>query len=356
MANYINSNVTDVSIPENCRKLYKPPHLTTIKAMSTKNYRRFYWAGLAASALCFVAAGILAAYLDNVEDQASTIIYVGIGAYIAAKVSRMKLKTKLNDGFLAYAYQKYGIKPDGIGYTVAGPVITEGVSGLREFSAHCRLPDGTRVQVSEVTVTRPLSRLLSPESYNSYGLKYFTLIVDTGVRTPHIFIDGRSQNRFRRNSTDLWSLTKRLDKDEKLQDMEGDFYKYFDVYSADRKYLSSFTIMTPDTMLALRDQGSAFDYELHDGILYVIHEANFRDEAEYEKCFTALTACLKELVPQIAKHHYDDAGDKLRLGSAKLSFWALVYSSRLIIAALGKFLLFVAATVILGQVLGNLIS
>lgn len=168
-------------------------------------------------------------------------------------------------------------------------------------------------------------RHYSDVGITSFSLTYLVLAIELNQPLPHIFIDGRSQNRFGFKSQDLWSLTKKLSRQNKMQALEGDFYKHFDVYTADKKHIEALTIATPDTMIALRDEGYSFDYELYGTKLYVIAEPQLKQPADYEAYIKAVIGATTELVPQIAKHTFSHNEPTMSTRTYKVTFWAWFY-------------------------------
>lgn len=175
-------------------------------------------------------------------------------------------------------------------------------------------------------------------SLGTFTLRYMVLAVELNQPVPHIFIDGRAQNRFGFKSRDLWSLTKKVSKRNKIPALEGDFNNYFDVYAVPGSNIETLTILTPDTMIALRDQGYSFDYELYGTKLYVISEPTLRRPEDYAAYTKAVEAALFDLVPQITHHTFTPVEASVRITPGRLSFWAFVYSA----AVLGRFLLWCA--------------
>jgi len=236
----------------------------------------------------------------------------------------------------------------------AGPVVASNAYRVEVLRA-ASLESMANAVLLNIKVRRLLSRYLSPQNAE-YSLDYIVLGVDLGVNTPHIFIDGRSQNRFGITSEDLWSLTKRLKKSDKLQDLEGDFYRYFNVYARDKRYLSALSIVTPDVMIELRDKGFNFDYEIHDGYLYIIADPRLSSPEQMRAMLSAARACLDELIPQIIKHRYDDTTLALNLSDARLHVWAVIYSIRVLAKRMAKLIFVVFIGLILGGMFRELLG
>ncbi|MET0980066.1 MAG: hypothetical protein ABWX90_02320 [Candidatus Saccharimonadales bacterium] len=194
-------------------------------------------------------------------------------------------------------------------------------------------------------------RHYSDKGSTSFSLTYLVFAVDLKVPVPHLFIDGRSQNRFGRKKRDLWSLTKKLSRSNKLQDLEGDFYKYFDVYAASKKQVEALSIVTPDVMITLRDQGFSFDYELHDTSLYVIAEPQLKSPEDYEAYTQAVVSALTELVPQITKHHFSSDEPDMPVHTNRLAAWAILYSLQHILYVVTALLVLLVMIYVLSSLL-----
>lgn len=213
---------------------------------------------------------------------------------------------------------------------------------------------GTGATLSHAQIKYQIFPFLNLDSGNpsEFRLDYLVLAVPLNKSVPHLFIDGRKQNSFTAKNPNLWSLPKRIRFGQKTQDLEGDFYKSFRVYAADKKQVETLSILTPDTMLALRDQGYEFDYELYNGYLYVISEPSLSTPESYEAFITAAKGALQELIPQISKHSFDSQQTTLRTGNFKMYVLASLYSSMIII----KWVVFVSVSVLITMGIGTIIQ
>lgn len=302
--------------------------------------------------LIFLLVAAMAASTDS-EDFGG-LFYAALLLYAAILIERAVFNSRLESNFWKYVVERYRPAEEAPIKPLAGPVVIGDAAAVTIKRAfRISLPHHGRAGLADIMVSRRLfGHGESPQT--RYGLRYLVLSVKLNVQTPHIFIDGRSQNRFGGRSTDLWSLTKRLRHWQKLQALEGDFYKYFDVYAVDGGQINALSIVTPDTMLALRDKGYSFDYEIHDGHLYVIHEAKLAGEAAYDALFEAVDSCLRELIPQITKHRYDNTELQLQTSQTGLSAWALLYSAGVIAWYLFKALIFIIAASSAGVLVSRL--
>ncbi|MDB5185277.1 MAG: hypothetical protein JWN38_1085 [Candidatus Saccharibacteria bacterium] len=292
--------------------------------------------------------------IHTTSDNATVFLVLAIVLFGIAKLEKSFYKARLEERFWTYLAASYP-PSQGSDIPPAGPVILSDASDVTaKVSRRLALAAGRDVLVSDVWTTFPVRSGGQDSPQNTFRLRYLVLAIDLKTPTPHIFIDGRSQNHFGGTKSDLWSLTKRLSRAERLQDMEGDFYKFFDVYASNRDYLSAFTIIAPDIMLVLRNKGYSFDYEIHNGFLYVIHEMSLlRSERDYQALIAAFNSCVDELIPQVTKHSYADIDAPLTIGNRRLRLWAFWYSVRISFAKVGKALLFALICVVIGQSLAS---
>lgn len=189
---------------------------------------------------------------------------------------------------------------------------------------------GKQAILSKVTVHYNQTKNAEALGLN-FSLDYIVLAVPLEKHVPHIFIDGRKQNAFNRKNPNLWSLPKRIKRGQKMQSLEGDFYKSFSVYTPKLKQIETLSILTPDTMLALRDKGFEFDYELYGKYLYVISEPRLNSPEEYTAFLQAAQGALAELVPQITKQRFNPDVSTIKVSNSKLLRWAMLYSSVVIV-------------------------
>ncbi len=319
-----------------------------------KNYRLFGWLRFTLISLGLIGFG----YASGTPEPSQSIEKFGSMSFGLAVITfivaitvqyfwRDRLEMKLW-GEIIKTFPAGEYTPD---LPAGGPIVLGGARGLSPNHLLKGTLDGLPIQLTDFESRHSLSQYTHGDN-TQFTLRYITMTVPIGQATPHIFIDGKSQNRFSKRNTDLWSLAKKLNRKDRLQDLEGDFYKYFAVYTAQKKYLSALTILTPDTMLALRNKGYEFDYELYDGRLTVIHEANILDPKEFSAMIEAVQACLRELVPQITGHFYDDADFHVKPNLARMRRWAALYTLRILFTKL----ILICAAVFCGVALANLLS
>jgi len=196
------------------------------------------------------------------------------------------------------------------------------------------------------------TKIQSLKDMSRYSFRYLILAIDIGNELPHIFIDGLKQNRFRYNATNMWSLNKRVQPKERLIDLEGDFHKFFKVYIAnvEHREIAALSIVTPDVMLSMRDQGFNFDYEIHNRTLYVIAEDNIIDIDRFVGFLNAAQAVANELVPQLAKQLHVDSGKKLDINHKKAGWLAAWYSLGVFMSYAILYFFIVGLCALLGEI------
>lgn len=288
---------------------------------------------------------------DGENEEASVALMWALALYLFVVGEKFIYERNIQKRVWSYLRATYASRrrPS---ISLASPILGSGAKSVTALEAfEIPLSAGSVGFLTQIEVTR---RMVDRLDSTVYTLRYLVLAVDLHVPTPHIFIDGRSQNHFGRKTTDLWSLTKLAPKDSRINDLEGDFYKYFDVYAAEREYLSALTIITPDVMLALRDHGYNFDYELYNGCLYVIHEAGaLSSEDTIRALAKAMQSCLDQLIPQVIKHNYHDAAKEIEYNPARLHRWALGYAFVIVIKFLAKIVLSLIAGILAGGTLNG---
>ena len=97
-------------------------------------------------------------------------------------------------------------------------------------------------------------------------------------------------------------MKKRLPGRRRVGELEGGFYKYFDVYSVDRDVVLALSILIPGVMIELRDKG--YGYGVYGASIYVISSGKFSVrtvrgiDVEVEAFRSVVDACIKEPIPQ----------------------------------------------------------
>lgn len=161
----------------------------------------------------------------------------------------------------------------------------------------------------------------------SMALRLYVIALKLPEKVPHIFIASKNLSRKKLNKpSNLWALTQQLDPSQKMTALEGNFGEYFDVYTPHlesdgltyEKEIDTLRVLTPDVMLALRDEGFNFHYELYEDHLYVIVEPNILTAAELEQFVAALDAAMTELIPQLIGHKFRNDNLQLNINSSSL--------------------------------------
>lgn len=287
------------------------------------------------------------------QTGAVTLVTLFVIVYIWRDLLKGRLKHSLWDEFSHLnGYRKSNDSMNNS--VIAGPVVAGGsVAQSSRFYIH-GVNDGDNFMVSSTAFGFDLfkTKIKSFKGMSRYSFRYIILAVDIDTELPHIFIDGLKQNRFRYNSTNMWSLNKRLRPQERLIDLEGDFHKYFKVYIAniEHREIAALSIVTPDVMLSMRDEGYNFDYEIYDKTLYVIAEDNIVNIDKFVGFLSAAQAVANELVPQLAKQLHSDSSKKLEINHKKAGWLAAWYSLGVYISYAFLYFVMVGLCAVLGEI------
>ncbi|MEO7904319.1 MAG: hypothetical protein ABIR91_00835, partial [Candidatus Saccharimonadales bacterium] len=193
-------------------------------------------------------------------------------------------------------------------------------------------------------------------SITSYAVEYTVVKIELNTSVPHMFIDGLQRNPFRAHNRDLWSLSKRLSRADRVRALEGDFYKFFDVYIADKDAIAALSILTPDVMIQLRDNGYEFDYELYDSAVYIIGPSHRRRAVasivrqDIDALQQAIEVCMTQLIPQVTGKNF--LTDKvLRVTNTNELLFGWLFSVLLIVRWLWIITLYCAVALVIAVVL-----
>lgn len=148
------------------------------------------------------------------------------------------------------------------------------------------------------------SFLFYPYSYvvgsGKHQRKYDAMVMEITLPRilPHLVIDSLVEGGNGLEST----LPITFDKSQRMQ-LEGDFYKYFNVYAPDSYSISALTIIAPDVMLTLLQHASLCDIEVVGNKLYFYWPEMAYTRADYKNAFSTVENIL------------DKIGDKLVQGN-----------------------------------------
>lgn len=305
-------------------------------------------------ALLMMSFGFDAAYKTqnhSTSDTVSNLIFWGLIATSLLAVVNWLLKPRLLKNIYDEASAEFGlIDIDNETWQtpphITSPLMSYGI--LSSSSAYIYKVGQTDWTLA--TVTNEMQGLpLINVSTSNFSVEYMVLSIPLSTHLPHIFIDGTKQNSFSK-SQDMWSLNRKLSRKNRLQDLEGDFYKYFNVYTTNKEYLTALSILTPDVMLRLRDKGYEFDYEIYDDHLYVIRDARLTSTEDLRSFLTAAQSCLDELLPQITKHIYRQPGVRLPMHKTGVGLLALGYAVRILLKKFLVLCLYVFAGIVLAGI------
>lgn len=305
----------------------------------------YRWMTIALRAL-FVAGSLSIGVASELRDNeaANSAVFLLLLALLVVAVARVFVKISAEVDIWYSAARNLGLASiDELRQSFArlpklGPVFSAGVQQWRVEDAFVDLRTNSVLQ--RVTCIYGGAE----GSSLSFGVQYVVMVIPLEVEVPSLFIDGLRQNIFKK-STDMWSLNKKLLQSTKAIALEGDFRKYFNVYTQRQNQLDALTILTPDVMLELRDRGYEFDYELYQNSLCVIRDANLRSADDLEQFARAAYSCAREFVPQITGHTFTPA-PPLPLAPRRTMMWGYIYTMRV----LGLVLFYLVALVAIGGV------
>lgn len=308
-----------------------------------ESYKAIRFFGLFLAFLCCFVSGLSSGGFDNPTQDSpvgqslflcaiSLLLLQALARYII----RYRLRSQLWEGYLKASGDKV-LDLDKRDYSAkVGPVVSNGTSSISLLRASKGKQFG--YDTTFQTVRAYHSKKFLTKDDLSFDVELLVLAVDLKQKVPHIFIDGKSQNRKTRHNKNLWFLASKLTKDQKIQALEGDFNKYFEIYTpaktANNDYareIDILSIMSPDAMLALRNEGYDFDYEFHGQHLYIIHEPDILTTDGFEAYILALEAALTELLPQIKGHRHMIDGAELKTHVSRfntndtVSLWANIF-------------------------------
>jgi hypothetical protein len=322
------------------------------KSQQDKLFARYYWAGAVSwmlAALATFAASLTTPDSTGEDSYGPLLLWTGILILIIATIYRYFLRQRLQSRcWDEYAKILKGSQLDvaeKFHRALAGPVVAQAAYSLSLQRAITGKYWDYPVTLQDVKVTYQKD---TPGKDNAtFDLRYMIQAVELPAKFPHVFVVSK-QNKKKKISDpgNLWSLASKLDPAQRLQNLEGDFGKYFEVYTPHKesgglvfkKEIDALRVLTPDVMLVLRDNGFNFDYEIYGNYLYVIHEPNLLTAAELENFISSLNAALSEILPQLTGHEFTDDGMKLTIRKAALTmdilFGPLVKPAKLALAFL----------------------
>ncbi len=308
-----------------------------------ENYRAVRFFGLLLAAACCFVSGITSGGFDTPTQDSpvgQTLFLLAISLILAQALARHLIRERLKKQLWA----AYLAASDGTELPVknrfyksqVGPVVRDGSSSIALNRSIRGEHFGYKTNFQSVRVNHNATLLAKDDL--SFNIELLVLAVDLKQKVPHIFIDGKSQNKKSSTNKNLWFLSSKLDKHQKIQALEGDFENYFDIYAAPENIRAKYareidvlSLLSPDAMLALRNEGYDFDYEFHNNHLYIIHEPDILTTYEFEAYMNALETSLKQLLPQITGHSFAVDGAELKTHVSRfntndtISLWAKIF-------------------------------
>ncbi|WP_157373047.1 hypothetical protein [Agromyces sp. Root81] len=157
----------------------------------------------------------------------------------------------------------------------------------------------------ERTAVREYPRFVAPGvelgnlSYRSSGRsgEWHYLAVDLPAPLPHLILDATSSGRL---SGDLPVGFER----EQRMSLEGDFDRWFHVYSPHTYGKEALYVLTPDVMASLIDEAAGYNVEIIDDTLvfFIPRAADFSDAEPWEAAYAILTKVAPRIIAKSRRY------------------------------------------------------
>lgn len=235
-------------------------------------------------------------------------------------------------------------------------LIASGASSVAAYSSQVFLIGKTPVTTAEVeavyTITGQIFEFLMRDSLK-LSLKLRVFSFRSSQYMPHIFITSRRNSRYKLKSRNMGLIDERLPKGLKFQELEGDFSRYFDIYSPDQKAVDILRIMTPDVMITLRDNGIDFDLELIDNRFYLYLEPAVVSPAQLELVLTQLDQLVESFTSELARTKFYDQSTGQYIPAKTTGFYGSIIAARFSLVA-GSYLAFALSATLVGEAIASL--
>lgn len=193
------------------------------------------------------------------EFSAAVLYLMVVSGSIVAVYRSARRRAQQNERLVRFAAQNnlellYGRKEP----AYSGIFFKEGHS--TEIEAALRIPElGEIGNYSYVTS--------SGKNRTTHSIGYIRLTLSR--RVPHMLLDAKHNNVF-----GISNLPVLLEKNQKLE-LEGDFYKYFTLYTPKGYERDALYIWTPDVMSSVLDGAATWDIECIDNEVYLYSSRKF---------------------------------------------------------------------------------
>lgn len=150
-----------------------------------------------------------------------------------------------------------------------------------------KLSDLVHIKVGKAQITQPLQgrvvRLTLPQ-------KLPHMIVDCHVDGAAIDTTGAPD--FKGNDELVYEPTNTVMRKINL---EGDFHKYFSLYTEEENIVNALSILTPDVMFMLIEMHAMCDIEIIDNYIYFVWSERKMSKAAYEKAFMTVQSVMDQI-------------------------------------------------------------
>lgn len=237
-----------------------------------------------------IIIGILVLAMIGIALQSRAIIlvfivYISAIAYFLYKADRAAKKSKS----LLYEFAEtnnWMFTPTGKPVSNAGSLFTVGHS-----QNTLNIIDGN-LQENPFSLYTYTYATGSGKSRKDFDLQVFELTLPR--KLPHMIIDSLVESGNGQAST----LPIKFDSSQKIE-LEGDFSKYFSLYTPDTYGITALTVLAPDAMETLMRFADTCDIEIISNKIYFYWPEPAQTMKDYQKLFTNVTHILDDMLEKL---------------------------------------------------------
>lgn len=255
------------------------------------------------SFVCYFLSNTYTESSYNVLLIVATILFL-IGTISVSIINYSKRKNSLSkfataNGFVfTSGFSNFQNEPGSIfdyGYSRKIGNILSGKLGSYQFR------DGTyRYKTESESVSIALSATGVNRS-NNQTLYIDFMCIELPRKLPQIIINSKKE----------YALQTFYSKKQKLS-LEGDFYKYFDVYAPQNYETTTLAILSPEVMAFLEDNATHCDIEIVDSKLYLYwHKGMFENKSDYSKKFDLAISLLSKIGRELSTANIVEKNDDI---------------------------------------------
>lgn len=235
-------------------------------------------------------------------------------------------------------------------------VVVAGASSYETSQVLTLKIDRTPVITAEVQSTFTIAkRALAWSSGGGLqlGLTLRLFTFTTPQYMPHIFITSKRQSVYGLNTRNMGLIDERLPRNLKFPGLEGDFSRYFEIFSPDKAAIDILRVMSPDVMIELRDHGVDFDIEIIDDRFYLYLEPSTSSPAQLETVLTAVGKVVAAFAGELGRSRFYDEPTGVYIPAKVRGFYGTIILARFSLVA-GGYLLYTIVAVLAGEAIASL--